>query len=294
MAEKGLGKGPGAGLGALFGGEFTDSESAVQNLPISKVEPRKEQPRSNFDEDALEELADSISRYGVIQPITVRKLESGYYQIIAGERRWRASRMAGLDEIPAQIIEADDMRVIELALVENLQREDLNPLEEARGYRKLMDEHNLTQEQAAQSVGKSRSAVANSLRLLSLEPEVLGFLEIAVLSAGHARALLAIRDPDAQIAAAKKVIEQGLSVRQTETLAAKLSKEVAEQETETPARLDYRAELERELTESLGRRVAISIGAKKGRVQLEFYGKEDMEALFEALGALSKLKRENL
>ena len=206
-------KGLGTGLDVLFG-ESTKEEKppeGVSKLPIAKVEPRDNQPRSVFDEEALAELAESIREYGVIQPVTVRQLPSGYYQLIAGERRWRAARLAGLTEIPAQIIEADDRLTTELALVENLQREDLNPVEEAQGYRTLMEEYGLTQDEAAQRVGKSRPAVANALRLLSLAPEVLQFVEQGLLSAGHARALVPIKPEELQIDAARQVIKNGLS-----------------------------------------------------------------------------------
>ena len=215
-------KGLGTGLGVLFGEDRFEQEEELQNLPIGKVEPRRDQPRAVFDEQALQELADSIAQYGLIQPITVRKLDSGYYQIIAGERRWRAARLAGLTEVPVRVLEADDRRTAELALVENLQREDLNPIEEARGFRALMTEYGLTQEDAARSVGKSRPAVANAMRLLSLTPEVLELVEKGTLSAGHARALVPVLDPKLQLAAAREVAEKGLSVRQTEQLAARL------------------------------------------------------------------------
>ncbi|MBR2731431.1 MAG: ParB/RepB/Spo0J family partition protein, partial [Clostridia bacterium] len=187
MAKKG---GLGSGLGALFGdNEPPRQENKEQTLPISRVEPRADQPRRRFDDAALEELTESIRQHGLIQPITVRSLDSGYYQIIAGERRWRAARAAGLREVPVRIIEADDRKAMELALVENLQREDLNPIEEAKGYRTLMQEYGLTQEDAAAAVGKSRPAVANALRLLSLPEPALGLVEDGTLSAGHARAL---------------------------------------------------------------------------------------------------------
>ena len=184
-------KGLGTGLNALFGEAERESSEEVLSLPISRVEPREAQPRTNFDEAALQELAESISEYGVIQPITVRKLDSGYYQIIAGERRWRAARLAGLKEVPVRVVEADDKLATEMALVENLQREDLNPVEEALGYRTLLDVYGLTQDEAARRVGKSRPTVTNALRLLTLAPEVQQFIEQGLLSAGHARALVA-------------------------------------------------------------------------------------------------------
>ena len=224
MAAKGK-HGLGMGMSALFG--ETESAPAEENLPVttlplSRVEPRQDQPRTEFDEEALRQLADSIREYGLIQPITVRPLDRGYYQIIAGERRWRASRMAGLTEVPVRIIEADDRTTAEMALVENLQREDLNPLEEARGYKKLMADYGLTQKEVAVRVQKSRSAVANSLRLLGLGGGVLEMVERGELSAGHARALLSIAGESQQLAAAKKVAAEGLSVRQTEAMASRI------------------------------------------------------------------------
>lgn len=288
MAEKGLGK----GFGALFGIE--NEESGVQQtLPITKIEPRQDQPRQRFAEAALQELADSIAEYGLIQPITVRRQPSGFYQIIAGERRWRAARLAGLQEVPVRILEADDSRAMEIALVENLQREDLNPIEEACGFRTLMDEYGLTQEQAAQRVGKSRPAVANALRLLSLAPEVMKLVEDGLLSAGHARAIVGVRDAKAQLSVANRVIALGLSVRQTETLAARVEKSrTAEPPAEhaKPLEIDYVVELERNLTQSLGRRVKLHCGKKKGRIELEFYGNDDLEQLTHMLELFARAR----
>ena len=201
-------KGLGTGLGVLFGADEFDDEAEQLTLPISKVEPRSEQPREYFDQEALEALADSIRQYGLIQPITVRKLDSGYYQIIAGERRWRASRLAGLTEVPVRVIEADDRRTAELALVENLQREDLNPIEEAKGYKLLIEEYGLTQEDAARSVGRSRPAVTNAMRLLMLTPPVMEIVEKGKLSAVHARAILSVSEPSKQLAAANEIIKK--------------------------------------------------------------------------------------
>ncbi|MBR6209329.1 MAG: ParB/RepB/Spo0J family partition protein [Oscillospiraceae bacterium] len=278
----------GAGLSALFGAEENLLEEAPQTLPISRVEPRADQPRRDFDPEALSELADSIREYGLIQPLTVRPLEKGYYQIIAGERRWRAAREAGLTEVPVRIVEADDRLAMELALVENLQREDLNPMEEAAGYRKLMDEYSMTQEEVAARVQKSRSAVANSLRLLGLGEKVRQLVETGALSAGHARALLALRDPELQEKAAAETVARSLSVRQTETLAASLLRAQKEApEKEKPA-VDYVREAERRLTDSLGRGVRFSGGQKKGRISLEFYSPDDREALMEALMNMDK------
>ena len=279
-------KGLGIGLDVLFGTDEPEEESELQTLPIAKVEPRLEQPREMFDEQSLQELADSIAQYGLIQPITARKLESGYYQIIAGERRWRAARLAGLTEIPVRVIEADDRRTAELALVENLQREDLNPIEEARGYRALIDEYGLTQEETAKSVGRSRPAVANAMRLLSLCPTVLEMVEQGKLSAGHARALVPLLDEKIQTAAAKEVADKGLSVRQTEQLAARLLKAPKKQPETDEIKVDYAAEVASRLSASLGRKVRLIDGKKTGRIELEFYGADDREALIEALERL--------
>lgn len=278
-------KGLGIGLDALFGGnDFDEAESELLHLPISKVEPRLEQPREYFDEDALQELADSIAQYGLIQPITVRKLNTGYYQIIAGERRWRASRLAGLTEVPVRVIEADDRRTAELALVENLQREDLNPIEEAKGYRTLIEEYGLTQEEAAKSVGRSRPAITNAMRLLSLSAPVLEMVEKGELSAGHARALVPISDEKMQLDAANEVKNKNLSVRKTEQLAARLTKEPkTEKPANDPLAVDYSAEVSNQLTAALGRRVRLVDGKKTGRIEIEFYGADDREALISLL-----------
>jgi ParB family chromosome partitioning protein len=278
-------RGLGTGLGALFGDGFGEPDANnIQLLPISRVEPRENQPRANFDEAALAELADSIREYGLIQPITVRKLESGYYQIIAGERRWRASRMAGLTEVPVRVIEADEKLATELALVENLQREDLNPMEEARGYKTLIDEYGLTQDEAARRVGKSRPALTNAMRLLTLAPEVTRLVEGGVLSAGHARALLAISSPQAQLAAARTVLQKELSVRKTETLAKRLAQAPAEAPSITEGiAVNYLEEAARALEKSLGRRVKMAESGKRGQIVLEYYGADDREALIERL-----------
>ena len=279
-------KGLGAGLNALFGEAGLDAANEPETLPISRVEPREAQPRTSFDESSLRELADSISEYGLIQPITVRRLDGGYYQIIAGERRWRAARMAGLKEVPVRIIEADDRLATELALVENLQREDLNPIEEALGYKTLLDVYGLTQEKAAQRVGKARPTVTNALRLLSLAPEVQQFVEQGLLSAGHARALIGVRPEEAQIDAARSVIANGLSVRRTEQLAAKLMREPKEQKDDGKIHVDYAAEVTKRLEKALGRKVKLSENGKRGRITLEYYGADDRERLIELLAAL--------
>jgi ParB family transcriptional regulator, chromosome partitioning protein len=282
-------KGLGRGLGALLGPDVLSADSAGSlSLPISQVESCSSQPRKLFDETALAELADSIREHGIIQPLTVRKLQSGYYQIIAGERRWRAARMAGLQEVPVVVIEADDRKAAELTMIENLQRQDLNPMEEAAGFHALVETYHMTQEEAAQRVGKSRSAVANALRLLGLAPSVRELVESGALSAGHARALVPLRPP-LQESAAKSVVAGGLSVRQTEALAKRLAAE-KKPPKKVPAGPDYAAEAQRELASRLGRGVRIVTGRKKGRVELEYYGVDDLNDLLEAL-ALVKLRR---
>ena len=279
-------KGLGTGLGALFGDETPEAKTSggAMMLPISKVEPRHEQPRNRFDEDALAELADSIAQYGVIQPITVRLLDSGYYQIIAGERRWRASRMAGLKEIPVRVIDADDRRTAELALVENLQREDLNPIEEAVGYQTLIQDYGLTQDEAAKSVGKSRPAVTNSMRLLLLSPKVMELVKEGSLSAGHARALLTIEQPEAQLQAAQEVISGGLSVRRTEQLSARLAKgRPLEKEEKSGDYVDYAADESMNLTKVLARKCKIVEGKRVGKIEIEYYDSADREVLLDNL-----------
>ena len=281
-SERGLGK----GLGALLGDAALQTQEAGSlSLPISQVEPGLKQPRKRFDDEALADLADSIRQHGVIQPLTVRRLSSGYYQIIAGERRWRAAKLAGLSEVPVVIIEADDRKVMELGLIENLQREDLNPMEEAGGYRVLMEEYGLTQEEVAQQVGKSRPAVANALRLLSLPPSLHPLLEDGQLSAGHARAILSVPSPQLQEKLADKVVAEGLSVRQTEALA----KRLAAGEAPPPPRPEgpdlsiYLKEAERTLGARFGRKVSIVSGKRKGRIELEYYGPDDLTALLDLL-----------
>ncbi len=283
-------KGLGTGLAALFAdADIMQDDAPLKMVAIEKIVPREDQPRKTFDEESLSVLAESISRYGLIQPITVRALDNGYYQIVAGERRWRASRMAGLSELPVRVVEADDIRTAQLALVENLQREDLNPIEEAEGYRKLIDEYSMTQEEAAKSVGKSRPAVANSLRLLTLSPKVLSLVSDGSLSAGHARALLPISDPELQALAADSVLKKGLSVRKTEQLAAAVSKTAQETDKEPSRELkvDYAAEVSKELTGALGRRVTLKEGRSGGKIELQYYDDDDRESL---ISLLYKLK----
>ena len=284
-SKKGLGK----GLGALledFGTEAVET-SAYRTLPIYKVEPNPNQPRQDFDPEELEALADSIRTHGIIQPLTVREMPNGYYQIIAGERRWRAARMANVSDVPVIVVEADDRKAMELALIENLQRQDLNPVEEALGYQSLIEEYGLTQEEAASRVGKSRPAVANALRLLGLCPEVLELLKAGTISAGHARAVLTLKNEKQQIEAAKKIIALSLSVRQAETLCKNMGKPPAPKK-EPVFEVNYVAECEKSLSKHLGRGVKIVNGKRKGRFELEFYGEEDLQKLLDALMKLEK------
>lgn len=280
-----MAKGLGKGLGALMGDltvETPSGKSPYQMLPIHKVEPNPGQPRQDFDPEELQSLADSIALHGVVQPLTVRELPNGYYQIIAGERRWRAARIAEQREIPAVIIEADDRKVMELALIENLQRQDLNPVEEAMGYQTLMQEYGLTQEDAAKQVGKSRPAVANALRLLNLSDKVLEMVRKGNLSAGHARAVLSLKTQKLQEQAAQKIAALGLSVRQAELLCKNMAKEPVPEKVPTLA-VDYVAECEKNLSKHLGRGVKIINGKRKGRFELEFYGQDDLQVLLDAL-----------
>ncbi len=284
-SNKGLGK----GLGALLGDfdEAVQQDSPYQLLPIYKVEPNPGQPRQDFDEEELAALAESIAIHGILQPLTVREVSGGYYQIIAGERRWRAARLAKLDEVPVIVIEADDKKVMELALIENLQRQDLNPVEEALGYRSLMEEYGMTQEEAAGRVGKSRPAVANALRLLGLSDEILDKVRYGLLSAGHARALLSLKSEKKQLIAAQKIMALGLSVRQAELLCKNMSKEPAPEPPVT-LKVDYVGECEKNLSKHLGRKVKIVSGKRKGHFELEFYGPEDLEVLLDQLLKLKK------
>ena len=281
--ETGLGR----GLNALLGspGIQVQGDGAV-SLPISQVEPGLNQPRKRFDPETLAELADSIRIHGIIQPLTVRRLSTGYYQIIAGERRWRAAKDAGLREVPVVIIEADDKKVMEIGLIENLQREDLNPVEEAQGYQTLMEEYGLTQEQVAQQMGKSRPAITNTLRLLALPEDLLELVAQDQLSAGHARALLAAPTPALQRAAAKRVIAERLSVRQTEALIKTLQKEPkkTQRAADDPIAL-YLGEVEKTLSGQLGRKVTITAKGDKGRIQLEYYNSQDLDSLLTWLQA---------
>ena len=286
MAERGLG----TGLGALFGDAALETEkNDFVYLTITKIEPRKDQPRTVFLEEGLEELSESIREHGVLQPLTVRSIGSGYYQIIAGERRWRASRLAGLKEVPARIVEADDKKATEMAMVENLQREDLNPVEEAKGYKVLLTDYGMTQAEVAQRVSKSRPVVANALRLLSLPAPLLNKLEEGKLSVGSARTLLALENEEQMLTAAASITERGLTVRDAEKLIKKIKRETLEKK-KTPANgivVDYIEELETRLTKSLGRRVRIIEGKQKGRIEIEYYDRDDFERLYETLNSIN-------
>lgn len=293
MAKRSMNSGLGRGLGALLGEAALEPEQeGVSKLPLSKIQPNLSQPRKNFDPDALAALADSIRQHGLIQPIAVRRTASGYYQIISGERRWRAARDAGLEELPAVVLDADDRKSVELALIENLQREDLNAMEEAQGYLTLMQEYGMTQDLVSKQVGKSRSAVANAIRLLSLPEDLKVLVEEDKLTAGHARAVLAVSDEEARYALVDKILAEGLSVRQAEELAKKLSKKSPE-ETPPPApkepdplAVDYTALAANELGQHLGRKVKIVSGKRKGRLELEYYGVDDLNDLLDALKGL--------
>ena len=280
--------GLGRGLGALLGDDVMNADAqTVTTLPIAEVESNSAQPRKYFDDAALAELAESIRLHGIIQPLTVRKLSSGYYQIIAGERRWRAARLAGLKEVP---VEADDRKAAELAMIENLQREDLNPMEEALGYQALIQQYHMTQEEAAARVGKSRPAVANSLRLLELDPSVQQQVVEGRLSAGHARALVPL-SPALQVRAAGTILQGGLSVRQTETLAKRLAAEKKAKRSPAANQVNYAAEAQQSLSSALGRKVRIVTGRNKGRIELEYYGMDDLNDLLEALALLKQSRK---
>ena len=281
--QRGLGRGLGALIDAFSAPE---TQQEVTRLPLQKVEPNPNQPRRRFDEEELQALSDSIAEHGILQPLAVRAMEGGFYQIIAGERRWRAARLAGLKEVPVVVVEADDRTVMELALIENLQRQDLNPMEEAEGYRVLTEEYGLTQEQAAARVGKSRPAVANALRLLALPEDVRSLVEKGELSAGHARAVLSLPTPARQRAAAQKILTLRLSVRQAEAMCKRLAAEEKKPEPAKRPAVNYIAECEKALTRRLDRKVRIVGGKRKGRFELEFYGEEDLQRLYEALLAL--------
>lgn len=279
MAKKG---GLGKGLDAIFHDNARADDGGAVELNINELEPNRGQPRKEFSEEAMRELADSIAQHGVLQPLLVRPLLSGGYQIVAGERRWRASRMAGLATVPALIRELTDSEVMQIALIENLQREDLKPLEEAQGYQALMEEFGFTQDEISKSVGKSRPAVTNALRLLNLPEAVRGMLARGDLSAGHARTLLSFKDEAAMLTAAKRVVAEGLSVRELEKMAKKANAEKPEAVRST-RRIRYYDEAELALRDTLNRVVHVGGTKKKGVLTIEFYGEEDLKNLLSDL-----------
>ena len=306
MSKKGLG----TGLGALFGEDALDdltfeevlepavsqSETAKNDfeyVPLRRIEPNREQPRTVFDQEKIEDLADSIREHGVLSPILVRRLDNGYYQIIAGERRWRAAREADIAEMPVRIITTDDKNAMEIALVENLQRENLNPLEEALGFKALLEEYGMTQEEVGQRIGKSRPAITNALRLLTLPQELLDLVETGKLSAGAARALMGLKNHDELISTAHEVIDKEMSVREVENLVKVMNKKVAPDEENTSEitsidtngsiEVDYILEAQKRLTSAMGRRVTLRGNKDKGAIEIDFYDKDDFDALFDAL-----------
>lgn len=283
MAKKG---GLGKRLNAIYLENESESGSGAVYLKIEDIEPNREQPRTEFDEDALMQLSDSIREHGVLQPILVRPVFGGGYQIVAGERRYRASRIAGLTDIPAIIRELDDLQTMEIALIENLQRENLNPVEEALGYRTLMETHGLTQEEVATAVGKSRPVVANALRILRLPEYVQALVSEGKLSAGHARALAGLEDADVICALAEEIVERGLSVRETEKLVKLQTENKQKKKTERVAKPHYYAEVEMAMTENLGRKVTVSKakGGKGGVLQIEFYSDEELTTFANLFG----------
>lgn len=283
-------KGLGRGLDSIFADNYIDvaassKEDGIQTLRISQIEPKADQPRKHFDEEALLELSDSIKRHGLLQPIIVRESENaqGYYQIIAGERRWRASKLAGLSEISAIVMQADELEASEIAIIENIQRQDLNPYEEAAAYKALIDQYGLTQEEVSEKVGKSRSAVANAMRLLDLPDDVIEMLKTGDISAGHARALLGLKNKDSIVDTAEQILVRSLSVRDTEALVKKLNKEYekgllpAEEKNEDEIEVDYIKDLEKKAMYLTGKRVKIKQKGKVSTVEIDFYGNDDLE-----------------
>lgn len=281
-------KGLGRGLDSIFADNYIDVSSSsanegIQSLRLSQIEPKSDQPRKHFDEESLLELSDSIKQHGLIQPIIVRESAQGYYQIIAGERRWRASKLAGLSEIPAIIMQADELKAAELAIIENIQRQDLNAYEEAAAYKSLLEQYGLTQEEVSERVGKSRSAVANSMRLLDLPDDVIEMLKTGDISAGHARALLGLKNKDIIVDTAEQILVRSLSVRDTEAFVKKLNKEYekgllpAEEKEGEEIEVDYIKDLEKRAMHITGKRVKIKNKGKVSTVEIDFYGNDDLE-----------------
>ena len=283
MKKGGLGK-KGQGINALIREDTEEIKSTVSTLKISQIEPNPNQPRKVFDIEKLQLLADSIQEHGIVQPIVVKKNDNGFYTIIAGERRWRAARIAGLSDVPVVIKDYDEKTVAEVSLIENLQREDLNPIEEALGYSRLIEEFKLTQDEVSKKVGKSRSAVTNSLRLLNLAPNVKKLVEQLEISAGHARALLAIDDMDLQEKIAYQIIEKDLSVRQIENYVNTYKKQAAAEKKEKQVKFNIaKAEIENSLSSALGTKVKISEGKNKGKIEIEFYDNESLNKIVNIL-----------
>ena len=296
MAKRGLGK----GIGALFGNDIEETEIVAQDihqinendkekvtsLKLAQIEPNKEQPRKNFDEEKLQQLADSIKQHGVIQPIIVKDLNNGYYQIVAGERRWRASRIAGLKEIPAIVRTYDELATMQIALIENLQREDLNPIEEALSYKALLDDFALTQEKVSEQVGKSRSAIANTIRLLSLPKQIQKLLEEGAISGGHARAILSVTSEEGKLQLTEKIIENELNVRQAEQLAKTLNAQKPKKESAQPQTSAFDLQLQgiqKRMSDLLGTKVKILNGSKKGKIEIEYYSANDLDRVLKLL-----------
>ena len=280
MKKGGLGK----GLEAIFAENTAETKGTI-TLKLGDIEPNRDQPRKDFSDEALNELADSISQHGIIQPLLVRPIFTGGYQIVAGERRWRAARMAGLTEVPVIVREMDDAEFMELALIENLQREDLTPLEEARGYLSLMEGHDFTQDEISKTVGKSRPAITNALRLLNLPEEIQKMVDMGELSAGHARTLLSFKNPEDMMNAAKKAAAEGISVRELEKLAKRSNQGKVEKEVSAKPKNHYYEEVRLALNEHLGRKIKIDGTKKKGIIQIEFYGEDDLKNLIRELSS---------
>lgn len=274
----------GFGLESLFDDNFTDVQ-VKRTLRISEIEPNRDQPRKSFDDEAITALAESIREHGMLQPILVRPIENGCYQIVAGERRWRAARMLGLDEVPVNIKELDDFQTAQIALIENLQRENLNPIEEANGYQALIDNFDMSKEQIAKSVGKSRSYISNAIRILSLPENIIAMVGTGSLSIGHAKALLSFEDKELMLEIAEKAKDGGMTVRQVEKLAKKsLEEDDDKSENSSDKRIDnYFTEMEISLKERLGRKVKVDYGKNKGVLILEFYDKDDLSAIAQKL-----------